>query len=59
MPQDESPDPDSIRKEIRRVTKTLEEQTQLLLVRMWATQVRLKALDAKLREFGKNYKAEK
>jgi hypothetical protein len=49
------PDPQSVRTEVIKTAKKLQEQKELLYRRLFASQIRLKVLDAQLREKGKSY----
>ena len=49
------PDPQSVRTEVMKTAKKLQEQKELLFRRIFATQTRLRILDEQLRENGKNY----
>jgi hypothetical protein len=49
------PDPKSVRSQVMKTAKKLQEQKELLFQRMFATQIRLKIIDTQLRENGKNY----
>ena len=50
------PDPQSVRSEVMKTAKKLQEQKELLFRRLFASQIRLKFLDGQLRENGKNYR---
>ena len=49
------PDPQSVRTEVIKTAKKLQEQKELLYRRLFASQTRLKVLDTQLREKSKNY----
>jgi hypothetical protein len=56
MAQSGDPDTKRVRAEVGKSVKTLQEQKELLYHRMFAVRIRLKVLEAKMREEGKSFK---
>lgn len=50
------PDAESVRAEVLKSVKKLQEQRELLYHRLFAVRIRLKVLEAQLHEPGKNFK---